>query len=69
MSPAHLQLATAPATPAEPEGFPALLERVRALGREVIAPAAFAVDRVARFPEEAISALRELKLMSCYVPG
>ena len=70
MSPAHLQLAAAPAAapPAQASDFPALVEQVRAAGRDVIAPASFAVDRDARFPEEAIGALRELKLLSCYVP-
>jgi acyl-CoA dehydrogenase len=42
---------------------------VHAIGREVVAPNAEAVDRDARFPEEAFAALRELKLLSCYVPA
>jgi len=48
--------------------FAALLERVHTVGREVVAPNAEAVDRDARFPEESFAALRELKLLSCYVP-
>jgi acyl-CoA dehydrogenase len=48
--------------------FEALLERVHALGRDVLARHAEAVDRDARFPEEAIAALRAERLMSCYVP-
>lgn len=67
MSPAHLTLATSPAAPAEGD-FAALLEQVRSVGREVIAPASHAVDRDARFPEEAMAALRELRLLSAYVP-
>ena len=45
-----------------------LLDRVRQIGRDVIAPAAAAVDRDARFPREAIDALRDLELLSAYVP-
>ncbi len=48
--------------------FPALLERVHALGRDVVAKHADAVDRDARFPEEAFAAFRAEKLLSCYVP-
>jgi acyl-CoA dehydrogenase len=48
--------------------FSRLLERVHAIGAEVIRPAAGAVDRDARFPEEAIGALKELRLLSAYVP-
>jgi acyl-CoA dehydrogenase len=69
VSPAHLQLAASPAPAQEATDFSALVERLRALGRDVIAPASVAVDRDARFPEEAIGALREMKLLSCYVPG
>jgi acyl-CoA dehydrogenase len=48
--------------------FPVLLQRVHAIGREVIAPHADAVDREARFPHEAFAALRAEKLLSAYVP-
>ena len=48
--------------------FAALLERVHAIGRDVIAPAADAVDRDARFPTEAFEALKAEQLLSCYVP-
>ena len=61
-------VAPAAATEAVQGDFAALLERVHAIGREVIAPAADAVDRDARFPEEAFTALRAEKLLSCYVP-
>ena len=45
-----------------------LLARVHQVGRDVIAPAADAVDRAARFPSEAIDALKRLELLSAYVP-
>jgi acyl-CoA dehydrogenase len=64
VSPAQLALATPPAA----TDFDTLVERVRAVGRDVIAPASFAVDRDARFPSEAYAALRELRLLSSYVP-
>ena len=48
--------------------FPALLDRIHVIGREIIAPNADAVDRDARFPEEAFAALRTEKLLSAYVP-
>jgi acyl-CoA dehydrogenase len=44
------------------------VEQVHALGRESIAPHAEAVDRDARFPTEAFTALKAAKLLSCYVP-
>jgi len=47
----------------------ATLEQVHALGRDVIAVHADAVDRDARFPSEAFAALKAAKLLSCYVPG
>ena len=50
------------------ENLAPVLERVHAIGREIIAPHADAVDRDARFPNEAINALRTEKLLSCYVP-
>ncbi|MBV9467630.1 MAG: acyl-CoA dehydrogenase family protein, partial [Abitibacteriaceae bacterium] len=46
----------------------AILERVHAIGRDTIAPHADAVDRDARFPTEAIEALKSEKLLSAYVP-
>ena len=53
----------------EPPDFVALLSRVHELGRSVIAPHAESVDCDARFPDEAIAALREAKLLSAYVPA
>jgi acyl-CoA dehydrogenase len=53
--------------PAPPD-FEALLERVHAIGRDVIAVHADPVDREARFPREAFDALRAEKLLSAYVP-
>jgi acyl-CoA dehydrogenase len=67
MSPAQLAIA-APAPPPTRSEFDALVDRVHALGRDVIAPAAAAVDREARFPEEAFAALRAERLLSAYVP-
>jgi acyl-CoA dehydrogenase len=73
VSPAQLAIAGAPAAEESPgrdesAGFEALLQRVHALGRDVIAPVAEAVDRDARFPQEAFDGLRAEKLLSCYVP-
>lgn len=48
--------------------FTDLLERIHGIGREVIAAHVDAVDRDARFPEEAISALKAEKLLSAYIP-
>lgn len=45
-----------------------LLRQVHAIGREVLAEHAADVDRNARFPIEAISAMRDLHLLSAYVP-
>ena len=56
------------ARPAPSARLPALLARVHALGKEIIAPASAAVDRDARFPSEAFTALKAEKLLSCYVP-
>lgn len=53
---------------AEAVTFDALLTEIHKLGREVIEPASDDVDAAARFPEEAFAALRELQLMSAYVP-
>jgi acyl-CoA dehydrogenase len=46
----------------------ALLAAVQKSGREVLQPAAVDVDAAARFPRESIDALRELQLLSAYVP-
>lgn len=45
-----------------------LLDRVHRIGADVIAPAAEAVDRDARFPHEAFDALKAERLLSTYVP-
>ena len=47
---------------------PALLDAVRRIGRDVLAPNAADVDRNARFPHESIQALKEAKLLSALVP-
>jgi acyl-CoA dehydrogenase len=67
VSPAHLSLATSAEASAGTD-FASLVERVRTVGREVIAAAAPAVDRDARFPAEAMDAIRGLRLLSAYVP-
>lgn len=48
--------------------LPALLEGLHGIGRDIIAPHAVEVDRDARFPHEAFAALKQQKLLSCYVP-
>jgi acyl-CoA dehydrogenase len=48
--------------------FDALLARIQEIGNGVIAPNAADVDQKARFPAESFAALRELKLLSAYVP-
>ncbi len=48
--------------------FETLLEQTHAIGREVLAPHAAAVDAEARFPREAFAALKQADLLSCYVP-
>lgn len=45
-----------------------ILAGVHQAGREVIEPASHDVDAAARFPKESIDALRELQLLSAYVP-
>jgi acyl-CoA dehydrogenase len=45
-----------------------LIERVKAIGKEIIAPNADSVDKEARFPVEAFNALKQEKLLSCYIP-
>ena len=53
---------------ARPVDVDSLCDQIHRLGREVIGPAAVAVDRDARFPYEAFDALRSLDLLSAYVP-
>jgi acyl-CoA dehydrogenase len=48
--------------------LPALLEGLHGIGRDIIAPHAAEVDLDARFPHEAYAALKQQKLLSCYVP-
>ena len=50
-------------------GFEPILARAHQIGRDVVAVHADAVDREARFPQEAFAALREEKLLSAYVPA
>ena len=45
-----------------------LLAKIRQIGEEVIRPAAAAVDAEARFPHEAIEALRKERLLAAYIP-
>jgi acyl-CoA dehydrogenase len=45
-----------------------LLNGIHHVGRDVIAPASADVDAAARFPREAIDALRGMQLLSGYVP-
>jgi acyl-CoA dehydrogenase len=52
-----------------PEEFHALLQRVQAIGVEVIRPAARDVDHKSRFPEEAISALRKERVLGAAIPA
>jgi acyl-CoA dehydrogenase len=65
MSLAHRTIAPAVT---ENTDFAALLERVNVIGRDVVAPAADEVDRDARFPTEAFTALKAERLLSAYVP-
>lgn len=48
--------------------FEKLLTRVHEIGRDVIAVNAADVDQKARFPTEGIAALKQLKLLSAYIP-
>jgi len=66
-----MNLASRSIQPAVPRDttFTSLLEKVHALGREVIAPNSDEVDRDARFPREAFEALKAEKLLSAYVPA
>jgi acyl-CoA dehydrogenase len=45
-----------------------LLVKIRHIGEEVIRPAAASVDSEARFPHEAIEALRGERLLAAYIP-
>ncbi len=56
------------ASPAPAAAFDTLLQRVHAIGRDVIRVHAAVVDRDARFPSESMDALRAAKLLSAYVP-
>lgn len=53
----------------ECEDFEELLRRVHQIGNDIVLPAADDVDKQARFPSEAINALKEAKLLSAYVPA
>ena len=48
--------------------FDDLIKKVRVIGRDTLAVYAADVDRDARFPVEAIAALKDAKLLSAYVP-
>lgn len=48
--------------------FKELLEKVKEVGHDVLATHAADVDKQARFPKESIQALKDLKLLSAYVP-
>jgi acyl-CoA dehydrogenase len=55
-------------TPAAEMAFDKLLQKVHALGRDVLSVHAADVDAKARFPGEALDALKQAKLLSAYVP-
>ena len=48
--------------------FNELLQKVHAIGKDVIRPSADDVDKAARFPKEGIEALKAEKLLSAYIP-
>ncbi|MEK7286403.1 MAG: acyl-CoA dehydrogenase family protein [Nitrospirota bacterium] len=48
--------------------FDSLLKQIDEIGRTIIQPHSSAVDRDARFPVESIDALKNLKLLSAYIP-
>lgn len=50
------------------ESASALLTLAKQIAKEIAAPHADAVDRDARFPHEAINALKQAKLLSAYIP-
>jgi len=54
--------------PAAASDLGLLLGEIHRIGREVIQPASHDVDAAARFPHEAVAALRDLQLLSAYVP-
>lgn len=45
-----------------------LIEKAHRIGATVVAPAADAVDREARFPHEAFAALRKERMLGAYIP-
>ncbi|EFH81670.1 acyl-CoA dehydrogenase family protein [Ktedonobacter racemifer] len=45
-----------------------LIQKVRLIGKTIAQPAAASVDGEARFPHEAIDALRQARLLSLYIP-
>src|SRR6266446_7080426 len=45
-----------------------LLQDVHAIGKDVLSVHAGDVDRLARFPNESLDALRQARLLSAYVP-
>jgi acyl-CoA dehydrogenase len=45
------------------------LDGIRRIGQDIAAPAADEVDREARFPHEALTALRAVRALSAYVPS
>jgi len=45
-----------------------LINQVKKIGKDIIEPEADDVDKLARFPEKSIQALKDLKLLSAYVP-
>jgi acyl-CoA dehydrogenase len=59
---------TVPLDSAPPADLVSLSARLHQLGRDVIAPAAEAVDHAARFPREAVQGLKDLGLLGAYVP-
>lgn len=50
------------------KSFKRLLDEIKHVGKEIIAPNAHDVDEKSRFPRESIDALKDLKLLSAYVP-
>ena len=48
--------------------FDQLLARIHEIGRDIIAVTAIDVDQKARFPTESMNALKEIALLSAYVP-
>lgn len=56
-------------TPQLHPDLPVLLEKIHAMGRDVVAPHANEVDRDARFPRESFNALKAEKFLSSYIPA